>query len=167
MQSTFTYRQGTMTEVDRLKELGIISYNQFSEVLTKENWATLNKFLNNADTWIQLVNKAHCFICEDNEEIIGMAFLMHSGNPTKIYQADWSYIRMVGVNPKYRGKGIARRLTLMCIDLARESNEKVIALHTSEFMDAARHIYENLGFIKVREIDPIYGKKYWLYKLDV
>lgn len=167
MGNNFTYRQGTIKDVLQLKELGIASYGQFAKILAKENWDTLNNFLNNADTWIQLINKAHCFICEDKEELIGMAFLIPSGNPTKIYQADWSYIRMVGVNPKYRGKGIARILTLQCINLARESDEKVVALHTSEFMDVARRIYERLGFIRVREIEPIYGKRYWLYKLDI
>ncbi|MDX2173612.1 MAG: hypothetical protein SFY56_10845 [Bacteroidota bacterium] len=34
----------------------------------------------------------------------------------------------------------------MCIAHAKQNNEKTIALHTSEFMDAARHIYEGLGF---------------------
>lgn len=167
MESNFTYRQGTKEDLKQLKELGIASYSQFAKVLTKDNWATLNKFLNSADTWIQLINKTHCFICEDKRELIGMAFLIPSGNPTKIYQADWSYIRMVGVNPAYREKGIARILTLQCIKLAKESNEKVIALHTSEFMDAARHIYKSLGFMRVREIEPIYGKRYWLYKLEI
>lgn len=40
-------------------------------------------------------------------------------------------------------------------------------LHTSEMMGAARHIYESLGFKKLREIEPRYGKKYWLYKLEL
>lgn len=47
------------------------------------------------------------------------------------------------------------------------SNERTIALHTSEFMDAARHIYESVGFVKVKEIPARYGKKYWLYLLEI
>lgn len=79
----------------------------------------------------------------------------------------WTYIRMVGVNPKYRGHGIAKDLTKMCIDFAKQNNEKTIALHTSEFMDAARHIYESIGFKVLEETLPIFGKKYWLYTLDL
>lgn len=41
----------------------------------------------------------------------------------------------------------------------------IVALHTSEMMAAARHIYEDLGFKEVREMNPRYGKKYFLYKL--
>jgi ribosomal protein S18 acetylase RimI-like enzyme len=100
------------------------------------------------------------------EKVIGMAYLVPSGNPTHIYPADWSYIRMVGVNPEYRGKGIAKRLTQMCVDYAKQSNEKIVSLHTSEKMDDARHIYESIDFTIYKEIDPIYEMKYWLYKLE-
>lgn len=89
MKSSFTYRQGTIEDVNQLKELGIVSYTEFGNALTDENWATLNNFLNRPDTWTQLVSNARCFICEENNRMIGMAFLMPSGNPTKIYQADW------------------------------------------------------------------------------
>ncbi|GAC1444158.1 MAG: hypothetical protein NVSMB63_13390 [Sediminibacterium sp.] len=96
-----------------------------------------------------------------------MAYLVPGGNPTPIYQADWCNIRMVGVHPLYSGQGIAKKLIQLCIQHARQSNEKIITLHTSEIMDAARHIYESLGFTKLREIDPIYGMRYWLYKLEL
>jgi ribosomal protein S18 acetylase RimI-like enzyme len=74
---------------------------------------------------------------------------------------------MVGVNPNYQGQGIAKVLTRMCIDYAKQNNEKTIALHTSEFMDAARHIYEDAGFKVLKEIPPLFGKKYWIYTLDL
>jgi len=55
----------------------------------------------------------------------------------------------------------------MCIDFARSSDEKTVALHTSEYMNAARHIYESLGFRQIRELEPRYGKRYWIYKLEL
>jgi ribosomal protein S18 acetylase RimI-like enzyme len=108
-----------------------------------------------------------CFLCESNKEIIGMAFLVSKGHPTSIFKSEWSYLRMVGVKPKFGGHGIAKKLTQMCIDLAKETNEQYIALHTSEFMDAARHIYENFGFKQIRELDLQYGKRYWIYLMDL
>ncbi|MFT4680691.1 MAG: ribosomal protein S18 acetylase RimI-like enzyme [Granulosicoccus sp.] len=74
---------------------------------------------------------------------------------------------MVEVNPIYRGNGIGRELTQMCIEFARKNNEQIIALHTSEFMDSARQLYETLGFKLTREIEPIFGMKYWLYQLKL
>jgi ribosomal protein S18 acetylase RimI-like enzyme len=74
---------------------------------------------------------------------------------------------MVGVNPSYAGRGIARQLTETCIKKAKELGEKTVALHTSEFMDAARHLYESIGFRVLKEIPERLGKKYWLYTLDI
>jgi ribosomal protein S18 acetylase RimI-like enzyme len=74
---------------------------------------------------------------------------------------------MVGVDPGHRGKGIAKRLTQLCVAYAKQSNEKIVGLHTSEKMDDARHIYEAIGFRIYKEIDPIYGMRYWLYKLQL
>ena len=96
-----------------------------------------------------------------------MAYVIPKGNPTDIFQEDWSYIRMVGVNPNYNGNGIGKRLTQLCIDHAKETGENVVALHTSEFMDAARHIYESMGFKQIRELEPRLGKRYWLYQLEL
>lgn len=166
-QNIFTYRDGSIQDKEQLKQLGIISYGQFSNILTSDNWTKLNDFLHNEDKLTDLINKSKVYVCLDKNEIIGMAYIVPNGNPWDIFDAEWSYIRMVGVNPKYEGKGIARTLIKMCIDHAKKTNEKIIALHTSEFMDAARHIYETLGFKKVREIEPRLGKKYWLYMLDL
>jgi len=163
----YKYRIGTIKDKEKLQKLGLISYGQFKEVLTEENWNKMNAFLTAENSYLNLLSKSKCFICETNYEIIGMAFLVSKGNPTDIFHNDWCYIRMVGVNPKYGGKGIGKKLTQMCIDSAKETKEKIIALHTSEFMDVARHIYETIGFEQIKELEPLYGKKYWLYKLEI
>jgi len=167
MSSHLNFRVGSSSEKQSLQQLGILSYNQFSRILAPEDWATMNRFLHKDKMWDQLVNNAKIFVCEDEGKLVGMAYLVSSGNPTHIYPADWSYVRMVGVDPGYRGKGIAKQLTQMCVDYARESNEKIVGLHTSEKMEDARHIYESIGFKLFKEIDPIYGVRYFLYRLDI
>lgn len=161
------YRRGSPLEKDKLQQLGILSYGQFEKVLSPEDWQTMYRFLHNDNMWTQLVDVAAIFVCEDEKILTGMAYLVPSGNPTHIYPADWSYVRMVGVDPAYRGKGIARNLTQLCVDHARDSGERIVGLHTSEKMDDARHIYESIGFTIDKEIAPIYGMKYWLYRLDL
>jgi len=161
------YRTSSPAEKNLLQQLGILSYNQFAKILSPADWATMDRFLHNDKMWDQLVNNSKIFICADGKKIIGMAYLVPSGNPTHIYPADWCYVRMVGVDPSYRRKGIAKRLTQMCVDYAKESREKVVGLHTSEKMDDARSIYESIGFRMDKEIDPIYGMRYFLYKLEL
>ena len=167
MNNTLTFRKGSPTEKEFLKQLGILSYNQFSRILLSGDWATMDKFLNNDSMWDKLVNNSTIFVCEDNSSLIGMAFLIAQGNPTSIYPPGWSYIRMVGVHPDHRGKGVAKRLTQMCVDHARQTHEKIVGLHTSEKMEDAQHVYESIGFQRYKEINPIYGMRYWVYKLEL
>lgn len=161
------YRKGSVADLSQLTELGILSYSEFSNVLTPENWTILNGRLHDEASRKQLIEQSTVFVCCDNDKIVGMAYLVSKGNPTDIYPADWSYIRMVGVHPEYRGLGIGKEVTRMCITQARATNEKIIGLHTSEIMDAARNVYESLGFHIVKEIPPVFGVRYWLYRLDL
>jgi ribosomal protein S18 acetylase RimI-like enzyme len=161
------YRQGTIHNLIEIKDLAVKSWSQFSHQLTEENWAKLCNTLTDINTFTDLLNLANCTVCCDDKKIIGMAFLVPSGNPTAIYDRKWCYIRFITVDPDFAGQGIGRKLTTGCIDLARENGESVIALHTSELMNNARHIYESLGFKIEREIDQRLGKRFWLYKLEL
>jgi ribosomal protein S18 acetylase RimI-like enzyme len=165
---SLTYRQGSINDLKELKNLIVKSWSQFQSKLTSDNWTKLYKSLTDDNTYIELLNKSNCIVCtSDRGNIVGIAFLVPSGNPTDIYDKDWSYIRFVSVDPDFGGQGIGRNLTTLCIETARQNKEKTIALHTSELMDKARHIYEKLGFTILREIDQRLGRRYWLYKLDL
>lgn len=96
-----------------------------------------------------------------------MAFFVPCGNPTDIYQEHWSYLRFVTVLPTFQGRGIGRELTNRCIDLAKRRGEKFLALHTSEMMPAAIHLYESVGFKLLKELPIRLGKRYWLYILQI
>lgn len=162
------YRQGNFDDLEQLRLLAIKSWGQFKGELTTNNWQKLFNNLNSKDTYIELLINSYCLVCETNDkEIIGMAFLVPNGHPTEIYDEKWSYIRFVSVNPDFGGQGIGRQLTEKCIEVAKNNKEQTIALHTSEMMDKARHIYESLGFEILKEIEPRLGKKYWLYTLDI
>ena len=167
MNKNLEFRSGTIADVKQLKALSLASYGQYAHVLTPENWLKLETALQDEDALLELIKKSHTFVCEHDDKIVGMAFLITSGNQTDIFESEWSYIRMVGVHPDYSRRGIARKLTELCIEKSKDLNEKFIALHTSEFMDAARHLYESLGFKQIREIPDRLGKKYWLYLLHL
>lgn len=163
----FTYRRARMSDLEQLKKLGLLAYGQFQNVLGNENWELMKANLKDDSTYLYLLKIAHAFVCENEDGIIAMAYLIPQGNPTDVFQSDWAYIRLVAVHPKYNGKGIGKKITEQCINFAKELGEKTIALHTSEFMNAARYIYENLGFSKVRDLGLIFGKQYYLYVLEL
>jgi ribosomal protein S18 acetylase RimI-like enzyme len=59
---------------------------------------------------------------------------------------DEAHVRMLGVSPEHRGRGIARRLMLACIDTARRHGKRVMTLDTDPLMTAAQQLYVKLGF---------------------
>lgn len=120
------FRKGTLDDKDKLQALGILSYSQHQSSMTLENWNKFSSFMSNPDTFKNLMSTLTCFLCGYENEIIGMAFLISNGHPTEIFEGQRSYIRMVGVNPNFEGKGIAKKLTQKCIDYAKEINENYV-----------------------------------------
>ena len=167
MSNALSYRIASLQDIHQLKSLALLAYGQFQELLGAENWQIMKSNLSNEEKTADLLAKATCFVCTNADTVIGMAYIMPSGNPTPIFQADWSYIRLVAIHPDHAGKGIAKALTRKCLDHATQAGEHTIALHTSEFMNAARHIYEGFGFKQLKEIEPLFGKRYWIYTLDI
>jgi ribosomal protein S18 acetylase RimI-like enzyme len=146
-------REGNSNDLHQVKKLALDTWKEYQEVLTEENWIRLSNTLNNDETYIRLLTASYAFVCEDAEG--------------EIYSSDQSYIRFVTVAASCAGLGLGQRLTEKCIEKARETGEQVVALHTSEFMNKARYIYEKLGFRIIRELPGILGKRYWLYELQV
>jgi ribosomal protein S18 acetylase RimI-like enzyme len=151
----------------QLKELGIRSYSPLMTGMSLEYQNQMTAFLHNEEGLLDLLQKSKCFVCISGEQIIGMAYLIPKGHPSGMYKAEWAYIRKVGVDPAYQGKGIARHLMNRCIAHAKKFGEKILALHTSEAMPDAIHLYESLGFKIIQEIEPRYGLRYWLYTMDL
>ena len=81
--------------------------------------------------------------------------------------SDDAVLRMLGVSPPARRRGIARALTLECIHRARQMGLRRLILSTAPAMTAARALYEQLGFRRDPDADwePVSGVSllaYWL-----
>ncbi len=59
---------------------------------------------------------------------------------------DEAHIRMLGVHPENRSRGIARALMEACFERARAVGRTRMTLHTTERMRAAQAMYEGMGF---------------------
>jgi ribosomal protein S18 acetylase RimI-like enzyme len=69
------------------------------------------------------------------------------------WPSEWATVRAIGVDPAFRGLGIARRMMNECLRRADASGADVIGLHTARFMGSAVRLYEGLGFQRVPEYD--------------
>lgn len=79
---------------------------------------------------------------------------------------DWAVIRALGVDPGWRGHGIARLITRVCLERAVADGATTVGLHTAEEMLAARRLYEDLGFTVEHDF-PHLGRRFLVYALDV
>lgn len=64
-----------------------------------------------------------------------------------------SGIRLLGVDPRFRGGGVGKALTNACIQLARDAGHREVILHTTAPMQVAWKMYERLGFVRAKELD--------------
>lgn len=90
-----------------------------------------------------------------------MAAYGSGGTATSVRHA--SGIRLLGVHPSFRNRGVGKALTLACIDLAREKGHQAVILHTTQPMRIAWGLYERLGFQRSEDLDflqqelPVFG----------
>jgi ribosomal protein S18 acetylase RimI-like enzyme len=64
---------------------------------------------------------------------------------------DEAHIRMLGVSPDFRGRGIARRLVIACIETAQGAGKRRLTLETAPVMVAAQRLYTSMGFTPTPE----------------
>ena len=67
-------------------------------------------------------------------------------DPDRTLAEGEAHIRMLGVDPDARGRGIGKALMRACIDLAAAANKRRLTLNTTQRMRAAQRMYESLAF---------------------
>ena len=109
----------------------------------------LEEMAQNFEPWVRRVideDKYAGWITRDDERAIGSAGLLildwapHFLDPRC---GQRGYILNVFVEPEYRGRGIAKALTLECMAEAKRRGIGVVALHASK---KGQPVYEKLGF---------------------
>lgn len=123
-------------------------------------------FIDGIGRMADLARDADLLVAECGDRVAGAVAHVGPGRPrSAIFPDDWSVIRMLVVDPARRGQGIGSRLVAGCLRLALEAGAPAVGLHTSPIMASALRMYEAIGFVRDRELDPIRGVPYGRYVL--
>lgn len=102
-------------------------------------------------------NALETFVLHVEGELAGcVALVPDAQDDTHPWPAGGSVLRFLAVEPAARGQRRGARLVGVCIELARERRSTFLALHTAPAMQAARRVYEQLGFVRApaHDFDP-------------
>lgn len=138
-------RQAVAEDLPAVHRIVTAAYAEFEPWLTPENWVRMT---GNIARVVEPGAPGRLRIAELAGRIAGTVTYLPPG--PKDYQrvpAEWAVIRVLGVHPALRGRGVARALTEDCLALARADHAPAVGLHTAEMMLAARTLYERCGFV--------------------
>jgi ribosomal protein S18 acetylase RimI-like enzyme len=77
-----------------------------------------------------------------------------------------AHLRMLGVDPAARGRGVGRALVEASAELARAVGKDVLRLTTTSVMTVARGMYERMGFVATPERDRHFESGFVLYAYE-
>ncbi|MGB3258046.1 MAG: GNAT family N-acetyltransferase [Ornithinimicrobium sp.] len=106
----------------------------------------------------------------DHHELLGsVTWCSLTSSHREVARADEGEFRMLGVAAAGRGRGFGELLVRECVARARADDLSGLVICTSPRMEAARRIYERLGFMRIPELDwmPVPDFPLWAYRLDL
>ncbi len=156
---SYTLRDFNPADKNSVNAVALAAFKQF-----QEKYSDWKSFSHHIGEMASLSNSGELIVAVDGDSIVGAVVYVGPHLPkSEYFSAEWPILRMLVVDPAYRGQGIGRALTEECIARAQRDGASVIALHTSSIMEVALPMYQRLGFIFEREVPPIYGVRYSIY----
>jgi GNAT superfamily N-acetyltransferase len=146
-------------DAENLNRLAVSAFEQFRHHY--EDWPAMLAGLSKTSA---LSASGEIIVAELQRKFAGaVAYFGPDSQKAAFFDQRWPIIRMLVVDPAFRGKGIGRALSDECIARARRDGSPIIALHTSPIMSVALPMYLKMGFAKAYDAPPIFGVAYAVY----
>jgi len=146
-------------DADSLNRIAVSAFEQFRDHY--QDWPAMRAGLSKTSTLNAL---GELIVIECEGQLAGSVAYVGPNRPkAAFFDQDWPVIRMLVVDPAFRGKGFGRALSTECIARAKRDGSPVIALHTSPIMTTALAMYLKMGFVRIADAPPIFGVAYSVY----
>jgi len=152
VKNTIQIRNATPEELDNVSLLLKRAYQQYKHIIKPAAWRL---YLEDIIDVRSRLEDSELIVAELDGKLAGTVTLYLKGSSVNEegWPEGWAGVRLLGVDPKYRGRGIGHELMEECVRRCKEKGIIAIGLHTTEFMDVARRMYERMGFKRVPEFD--------------
>ena len=139
-------------ELDAVADVMVAAYEQYIPPDPRAEWLAYREEIRDVRG---RQGSATLIVAEEDARILGAVTYYPDGSDDSHagWPRDWAVIRLLGVHPDARGRGVGRLLTAECIRRTRAVGCAAVGLHTTEFMAVARAMYERMGFVRVPEFD--------------
>jgi GNAT superfamily N-acetyltransferase len=146
-------------DAEDLNRIAVSAFDQFRDHY--RDWPAMLAGLSKTS---DLSASGEVIIAELQNKFAGaVAYFGPNSQKAAFFDQRWPIIRMLVVDPAFRGKGIGRALSDECIARAKRDGSPIIALHTSPIMSVALPMYLKMGFAKAYDAPPIFGVAYAVY----
>lgn len=139
---------------DEFSEAGRVTADAYREFVDDgdDDW---HQYLDHLADVEGRADRTTILVAVDDDRIVGTATLElvdrvePEDDPT--LHPEEAHVRMVGVAPTARRRGIARALFDRCFELARANGKTFVTLHTTDRMTAAKAMYETMEFQRLED----------------
>ena len=146
-------------DAQNLNRIAVSAFDQF-----RDHYGDWPAMLAGLSKTSDLSASGEVIIAELQDKFAGaVAYFGPNSQKAAFFDQRWPIIRMLVVDPAFRGKGIGRALSDECIARAKRDGSPIIALHTSPIMSVALPMYLKMGFVKAYDAPPIFGVAYAVY----
>lgn len=154
----YSIRNFSLADSNMVNRIAISAFKQYKDHYS--DWLIFSKKIENLAL---LAKDAELIVATIEKKIVGAVGYVPPGKYKKLFPSEWPVVRMLVVDPDYRGFGIGKSLMNECIQRAVRDNSPCIGLHTSPIMEVALSMYLRMGFVFMEETSPIHGVPYSIY----
>lgn len=158
----YIVREAQPSEFKQIGELMVNVYSQLKGFPTPSEQPNYYKMLKNIGDLTENSKAKLLVAVSDNNKIVGGVLYFdnmknYGSGGTATLEKNAAGFRLLAVDTTIRGKGIGKLLTNTCIQLAKDTNQSQLIIHSTKAMQIAWKMYEKIGFKRSEDLDFIQG----------